>query len=96
MDKIYLVYVNADSTEGRGPMVQAPNSGFFTDETEAYKFADTLPGVFGRKPEKGTWRGSTMGDVEVRTILKHSSKLAKKKEILAQIKKLEVELTALG
>jgi ethanolamine utilization microcompartment shell protein EutL len=95
MDKVFLVYVNADSTEGRGPMAQAPDSGFFTDEDEAYKFADTLPGVFGRKPEKGTWRGSSMGDVQVITILKHSDKIAKKKVIQAQIKKLENELAKL-
>jgi hypothetical protein len=95
MDKIFLVYVNADSTEGRGPMVRAPDSGFFTDEDEAWKFADMLPGVFGRKPEKGTWRGSDMGDVQVITILKHSDKLAKKRVIQAQIKKLEAELKKL-
>jgi hypothetical protein len=96
MDKVYLVYVNADSTEGRGPMVQAMNSGFFTDENEAWKFADTLPGVFGRKPEKGTWRGSTMGDVQVLTILKHSAiNTNKKREIMAKIKALEKELNDL-
>ncbi len=95
MDKIYLVYVNADSTEGRGPMVQAMNSGFFTDENEAWKFADTLPGVFGRIPKGGTWRGSDMGDVQVLTILKHSDKIAKRQQIQAQIKKLEAELNKL-
>lgn len=95
MDKVYVVFENADSTEGRGPMVQVPDTGFFVTEKEAWDFADTLSGVMGQKPQSGSWRTEKYSDVQVRVIYKHSDKLAKKKDIIAQIKKLEAELKTL-
>jgi len=93
MDEIYLVYENADSTEGRGPMVIVKNSGFFTSEKAAWDFADTIPGVMGRKPANGSWRDEPYGDVEVRKFLKHNSEKAKLRiKIQSQIDILQQQL----
>lgn len=96
MDKVYVVYQNADTTEGRGPMVQITDSGFFLTEKEAWDFADAEGvAVQGRKPQSGSWRTEKYGDLQVRVIFKHSDKIAKKNAIQAQIKKLEAELKSL-
>jgi phospholipase C len=96
IDKVFVVYENSDMTEGRGPMVQVHDSGFFLDETEAWKFADTRRGVMGRCPQSGTWRQETFGDVTVKVIYAHSEiNTIKKREIHKQIKELEKKLAAL-
>lgn len=59
---IYQVLQNADSNEGRGPMVPI---GFFESEDEAWEFADQHQGTMGYFPPGGTWRGVPYGDVRV-------------------------------
>lgn len=80
---IYVVYENYDKTEGSGPMIQVPYSGYFTDEDEAWAFADTLSGVMGRRPfNNKSWRDSNMGDVEVRAFYPHDGeRMAKLREL---------------
>lgn len=46
MQTIYIAQKNADTTEGRGPMINV--CAFFTFE-EAAKFVDDKPGVMGRR-----------------------------------------------
>lgn len=68
MDTIYFIYVNADSNEGRGPMVMLNDVGFFDNEDEAWVYANTLTGVQGRKPPSGGWReAGAFGDVTVKS-----------------------------
>lgn len=93
---IYLVYENADKTEGRGPMVRVKDSGYFTDENEAWDFADTIPGVMGVKPASGSWRNEKYPSVQVIAVEKHDLVLAKKKrEIKDRIHILQQELKEL-
>lgn len=96
IEKIYLVYENADKTEGRGPMVHVKDSGFFTDIDKAWNFADTMTGVMGRKPKSGSWKHEKCGDVEVRTISRHDNSFFKRKnELESRIRQLENELSTL-
>jgi len=96
-DVIYLVYVNSDTTEGRGPMIQAHNSGFFFSEDAAWEFADTLGGLMGRRPEGGSWRDGNMGDVTVRKFYRHNAKdMLRKAEIMTQLENLRKELKELA
>lgn len=72
IDKVYVVYHNSDGIEGRGQMVRVFDSGFFLSEDEAWDFADTLPGIMGRRPRSGSWRNEQFPDIEVRVIHRHS------------------------
>lgn len=93
---IYIVYINADLTEGRGPMVQAAGSGYFTDEAEAWAFADTFSGVMGRRPQTGTWRNSHMGDVTVMQFNHHNDEDFKKlREVEQEIRELNAKKLAI-
>lgn len=75
---IYLIFVNADSTEGRGPMVLHTEAGFFTSKEEALMYLSELPGVMGIKGASG---GS-----EIRVLNKHDPELEeKKKKLISQI-----------
>ncbi len=94
LNTIYLVYVNADMTEGRGPMILAKNSGFFINEDEAWQYADTLCGIMGRKPSSGSWRTERYRDIEVRKFYRHNEKkinriLELEKEITQKVCELE-------
>lgn len=100
MDEIYLIYINADLNEGRGPMVHAKNTGFFTSEVEAWKVANTLTGVQGRKSIKGNWKLEEFGDVQVREIQSHQLvqmaelqiKYNKIQKLQEEVRKLQLEL----
>ena len=95
MNKIFLVYENSDTTEGRGPMVIVKDSGFFLTEKEAWDFADTIPGVMGYKPQ-GSWRHEKYPHVEVRSFSKHDPEKEKKvKDLEQKISKLQKELQTL-
>jgi len=94
-DIVYIVMVNSDTNAGRGPMVQAPNSGFFLDEDEAWEFADTLSGIMGRRPLNRSWRDSNMGDVTVKKYYRHNNNMIRKKEIREAIQALRQELEEL-
>lgn len=48
MDKVYVVLRNADSTEGRGPMLL---HAAFSDGEEAIKYVEKQGGIFGSKQE---------------------------------------------
>lgn len=94
-DSIYIVERLQDLNEGRGPYVMQ-GGGYFDNENEAWAYADTLTGVQGRRPNKGTWRDVEYGDVHVRTIHKHDSTAWKKKaELEKQIKEKQMELRVL-
>jgi len=96
-DEIFLVYENADSTEGRGPMIIVSDSGFFLSEKEAWDFADTVPGIMGQKPPSGSWRKEQYPDVEVRKFLRHNCDKAKQKVSLQkQIADLQRQLKAIS
>ena len=97
MNEVFLVYENADRTEGRGPMRIVEDSGFFTSEKEAWDFADTISGVMGRKPSSGSWRNEEYPDVYVLKYLKHDSQESKlKKKLKQQISDLQRQLKALN
>lgn len=92
-DKIYIVMVNSDTTEGRGPMVA--RGGFFLDEDKAWEYADTIPGCMGRKPE-GSWKDSGMGDVQVEVVYSHEEiQKMDKAAIEKKIKELQDQLGSL-
>ena len=96
-DEIFMVYENADSTEGRGPMVIVPDSGFFLSEQEAWNFADTISGVMGRRPPSGSWRKEQYPDVEVRRFLRHDCvKIKQKVKLQKQIEDLQRQLKAIS
>jgi hypothetical protein len=87
---IYLVYENADKTEGRGPMVLAKDSGYFTNEDDAWTFADTLYGVMGRKPNSGSWRTEKYPDVYIKKFEQHDNKKFQEiRNINKQLEELE-------
>lgn len=94
---IYVVYENYDKTEGRGPMIPVHYSGYFTDEDEAWAFADTLSGVMGRRPfNNKSWRDSNIGDVEVRAFYPHDGEhMAKLRELDDSINKVQRQLDEL-
>jgi hypothetical protein len=62
MKYVYLVYKNADMTEGRGPMVL--DSVWGTEE-DAWEYADNQEGVMGRKCK---WSAQKYGDWEVQEV----------------------------
>lgn len=96
IDAVYMIYVNSDTTEGRGHMIMAKNTGFFTDEDKAWDVADMIPGIMGRKPVNGTWRKEKYPDVQVRKFLRHDSyKFLKIKENEEKIKELQEEVNRL-
>lgn len=85
MDKIYIIFINTDLTEGKGSMILSRDHGFFTDKDEAHKEAAKLHPYHEKD-----------GMVEVRALHRHEGKSAKrKKEIQAQIDKLQTELRTL-
>ncbi len=47
--KVYVVYENSDTTEGRGPMVPMKN-GIFTTEQAAWDSINDKGGIMGRHP----------------------------------------------
>lgn len=65
---IYLIYKNSDTIEGRGPMVLMKDLGYFENEDAAWESLRGMGGVMGRLPLNGDWRGSKMGDYDVRPI----------------------------
>lgn len=94
--EVFIVERLLDLNEGNGPMQIVKDSGYFTDEHEAWAFADTLTGVQGRKPMGGSWRREPYGDVRVKAIPKHdNAKIQKKMEIEKRIKELKQELMEL-
>ena len=96
IEEVFFVYENADSTEGRGPMVIVRDSGFFLTEKEAWDFANTLGGIMGRKPRSGSWQKEQYPDVEVRKFLLHNCNKAKQKTALKkQIEDLQNQLKEL-
>jgi hypothetical protein len=95
IDKIYVIYVESDTTEGRTPQVLYKEMGFFTTEEEAWAVADTIPGIMGRKPN-GSWKDSSMSDVTVKCIYKHNGNhLVRIAELKNIIVKAQEELTSL-
>lgn len=54
--KIYLTKVNADLTEGRGPMV---NDLAFVSREYAADYIDNMPGIMGRRAK---WSKEKYGD----------------------------------
>ncbi len=62
MKTVHIVFRNADTTEGRGPMVL---DRVFADKEKANAFIDSQPGVMGRRAK---WSTILYGDWEVRTL----------------------------
>ena len=93
---IYLVYENSDKCEGRGSMQMVPNSGYFTNENEAWVFADTVCGIMGRRPQSGSWRNEKYPDVHLKKIEKHdATNLTELREIEAEIRRAEYRISEL-
>jgi hypothetical protein len=65
MKTIWVPFYNADSTEGRGPMV--PKSFGFDAEIEALNYINTQPGIMGRRAPGGHW-SQHMNDWVIRPI----------------------------
>lgn len=59
---IYVVYVNADMTEGRGPMVV---DSIWLNKSKAEKYIDSKEGVMGRK---NTWSNVAYGDWMIKSM----------------------------
>jgi hypothetical protein len=93
---VYVIFVNADLNEGRGPMVLHKDAGFFTSEDAAWDFADTLTGVQNRRPPKGRWRHESYPDVQVQAVEAHNAEYHRQKRILEiQIAEAEKRLNEL-
>jgi hypothetical protein len=67
MDKIFLAYRNADTTEGRGPMVI---DKAFRHRNDALSYIDDKPGVMGRTAK---WSQEKYGDWKVEEIVVYSN-----------------------
>lgn len=58
--KVWLVYKNSDTTEGRGPMVL---DCIFHYRADAAAYIDQKPGIMGRK---GKWSEEEYGDLQIK------------------------------
>lgn len=96
MKTIYAVYRNADTTEGRGPMVL---DSLFSNRNHANTYIDNEPGVMGRREK---WSEKKYGDWKVEELVVYDSITEKNlndKEILrrkALSKLSKEEIEALG
>ena len=59
---VYGLYMCDDMDEGRGQMRLV---SLFAHEDDAWKAADTMPGIMGRTPGPGGWRNSKFGEINV-------------------------------
>lgn len=68
--KAYVARRNADTTEGRGPMIP---DAYFLNKKDAEAHIDPQEGVMGRKAPSGRWSQERYGDWDIVEVEVHAS-----------------------